>query len=77
MGGYVGLLLGFSILQIPELLLQAFDKVKRLYEDRLKAHSTDIMGPMTVTQVGAEQVTFSGIIAKRDQELEQSDAYVN
>ena len=74
MGGYVGLLLGFSSLQIPELLLQAFDKVKRLYEDRLRAHSPDIMGPKTVTQVGAEQVTFSGIIAQKDQELEQSGA---
>ena len=28
-GGYVGLLLGFSILQMPELLLHAFDMAKR------------------------------------------------
>ena len=28
-GGYVGLLLGFSILQMPDLLLHGFDMVKR------------------------------------------------
>ena len=31
MGGYVGVLLGFSILQIPDLLLAAIDKIKELF----------------------------------------------
>ena len=30
MGGYVGVLVGFSILQIPDLLLETFDRIKRL-----------------------------------------------
>ena len=30
-GGYVGLLLGFSIVQIPEILLQAYKKVQMYY----------------------------------------------
>ena len=34
MGGYVGLLLGFSILQIPELMFRIFDNLKGLYKDR-------------------------------------------
>ena len=31
MGGYVGVLLGFSVLQIPDLLLEAIDKMKELF----------------------------------------------
>ena len=30
MGGYVGVLVGFSILQIPDLLLETFARIKRL-----------------------------------------------
>ena len=30
MGGYVGVLLGCSILQVPELMLDAFTNIKRL-----------------------------------------------
>ena len=33
MGGYVGLLLGVSILQIPKLLWKMFVNVKKLYGD--------------------------------------------
>ena len=36
MGGYVGVLLGCSILQVPELILDAFTKIKRLCSDRLR-----------------------------------------
>ena len=31
MGGYVGVLLGCSILQIPDLLLRAIDKIKEFF----------------------------------------------
>ena len=34
MGGYVGLLLGVSILQVPKMLWKMFDSVKRFYGDR-------------------------------------------
>ena len=30
MGGYVGVLVGFSILQIPDFLLETFDRIKRI-----------------------------------------------
>ena len=38
-GGYVGLLLGFSIVQIPEFLLLAFKRMKTIYSDRLRVQS--------------------------------------
>ena len=34
MGGYVGVLLGFSIIQVPGLILDALNKIKRLRSDR-------------------------------------------
>ena len=39
MGGYVGVLLGCSILQIPDLLLWALGTVKRLCTDERKAQT--------------------------------------
>ena len=31
MGGYVGVLLGYSVLQTPDLLLEAIETVRRFY----------------------------------------------
>ena len=39
MGGYVGVLLGCSILQIPDLLLWALGTIKRLCTDERKAQT--------------------------------------
>ena len=41
-GGYVGLLLGVSILQIPSLVLQVVRKMKRVYIDRTQAQTIHI-----------------------------------
>ena len=42
-GGYVGLLLGVSILQAPALLLQIVDKVKRAYMDRQQVQTIQLI----------------------------------
>ena len=31
MGGYVGVLLGYSVLQVPDLLLEAIETVRRFF----------------------------------------------
>ena len=45
-GGYVGLLLGFSVLQIPEILLAAFDKARKFHLDML-----DVQQIVTIDQL--------------------------
>ena len=46
-GGYVGLLLGFSIVQIPDILLQAYKKVQVYYLIYVarseRRHSSNVM----------------------------------
>ena len=39
MGGYVGVLLGCSILQIPDLLIWALGTMKRFYTDGTKVQA--------------------------------------
>ena len=39
MGGYVGVLLGCSILQIPDLILWVLGTIKRLYTDGTKVQT--------------------------------------
>ena len=42
-GGYVGLLLGFSILQAPELLLGLFGTINRFYSQAITRSSINVM----------------------------------
>ena len=36
MGGYVGVLLGYSVLQTPDLLLEAIETIRRFYTVGIK-----------------------------------------
>ena len=47
-GGYVGLLLGVSILQVPSLLLQVVKKVKQVYMDRTQAQTIHVIDQLHV-----------------------------
>ena len=61
MGGYVGLLLGFSILQIPDILMHTFDKVKKLYDNRLNKQNAEFMDQTNVTKTDAEKGSIQNI----------------
>ena len=47
-GGYVGLLLGVSILQVPSLLLQFVHKVKRAYMDKQQVQTIQLTDQLHV-----------------------------
>ena len=48
MGGYVGLLLGVSILQIPELLQRIFVDANSMYDCILRMHGMQLVQQMNV-----------------------------
>ena len=68
MGGYVGLLLGFSILQIPDVLMHTFDKVKKLYENRLNEQNVEFMDQINVTKTDAEKGSIHNINIQKGKE---------
>ena len=68
MGGYVGLLLGFSILQIPDILMHTFDKVKKLYENRLNKQNSEFMDQINVTKTDAEKGSIQDINIQKGKE---------
>ena len=68
MGGYVGLLLGFSILQIPDVLMHTFDKVKKLYENRLNEQNVEFMDQINVTKTDAEKGSIQNINIQKGKE---------
>ena len=56
-GGYVGLLLGFSILQAPDLLMQLFGTWKRFYKNLSTGSSVEAL--QIVPIVSAPQSKFA------------------